>query len=97
MRRTTLLGIFRGCKFTNSSGEVVFSSYFPTATVSSDIVAFVEDDPDTLFEVQCTGSLAQTAVGNNVELAYTAGSTKTGMSAAEISSTTAVSLLSLES
>ena len=86
---TTLLGIFRGCKFTNSSGEVVFSSYFPTATVSSDIVAFVEDDPDTLFEVQCTGSLAQTAVGNNVELAYTAGSTKTGMSAAEISSTTA--------
>ena len=60
---TTLLGIFRGCKFTNSSGDVVFSSHFPTTTVSSDIVAFVEDDPKTLFEVQCTGSLAQTAVG----------------------------------
>jgi hypothetical protein len=45
---TTLLGIFRGCKFTNSSGEVIFSSHFPTTTVSSDIVAFVEDDPDTL-------------------------------------------------
>ena len=86
---TTLLGIFRGCKFTDSSGDVVFSSHFPTTTVSSDIVAFVEDDPKTLFEVQCTGSLAQTAVGNNVELAYTSGSTKTGMSAAEISSTTA--------
>ena len=25
---TTLLGIFRGCKFTNSSGDVVFSSHF---------------------------------------------------------------------
>ena len=86
---TTLLGIFRGCKFTNSSGEVVFSSFYPTATVSSDIVAFVEDDPDTLFEVQCAGSLAQTDVGLNAELSYTAGSTKTGMSAAELSATTA--------
>ena len=86
---TTLLGIFRGCRYTDSSGDVVFSSYFPTTTASSDIVAFVDDDPKTLFEVQCTGSLAQTAVGNNVELAYTAGSTQTGMSAAEISSTTA--------
>ena len=86
---TTLLGIFRGCKFTNSSGVVVFSSQYPTQTTSSDSVAFVEDDPDTLFEVQCTVSLAQTAVGNNVEMAYTSGSTKNGMSAAEISSTTA--------
>ena len=86
---TTLLGIFRGCKFTNSSGEVVFSSFYPTATVSSDIVAFVDDDPDTLFEVQCAGSLAQTDVGLNAELSYNAGSTKTGMSAAELSATTA--------
>ena len=78
---TTLLGIFRGCKFTNSSGDVVFSSYFPTTTASDDIVAFVDDDPDSLFEVQCTGSLAQTAVGNNVELAYTSGSTKTATTA----------------
>ena len=86
---TTLLGIFRGCKFTDSAGDTIFSSYFPTTTASDDIVAFVDDDPNTLFEVQCAGSLAQTAVGNNAELSYTAGSTKTGMSAAELSATTA--------
>ena len=84
-----ILGIFRGCKFTNSSGETVFSSHFPDGTSSSDIVAFVEDDPDAVFEVQCAGSLAQTDVGLNADISYTSGSTKTGMSAVEVSATTA--------
>lgn len=84
-----ILGIFRGCKFTNSDGETVFSSHFPDGTSSSDIVAFVEDDPDAVFEVQCAGSLAQTDVGLNADIAYTSGSTKTGMSAMELSGTTA--------
>ena len=56
---TTLLGIFRGCKFTNSSGEVIFSSHFSTTTASSDIVAFVEDDPDTLFEIFALGVVSE--------------------------------------
>ena len=47
-----LLGVFRGCQFTNSSGEVVYSAYWPNGTVTSDAVAFVDDDPNTLFEVQ---------------------------------------------
>ena len=84
-----ILGVFRGCSFTNSDGETVFSSHFPTGTVSSDIVAFVEDDPDAVFEVQCAGSLAQTDVGLNADISYTTGSVKTGMSALEISATTA--------
>ena len=83
------LGIFRGCKFTNSSGDVVFSSHFPDGTVSTDIVAFVEDDPNAVFEIQSAGSPAQTDVGLNADISYTAGSTKTGMSAMELSGTTA--------
>ena len=84
-----ILGIFRGCKFTNSDCETVFSSHFPDGTSSSDIVAFVEDDPDAVFEVQCAGSLAQTDVGLNADISYTSGSTKTGMSAVEVYATTA--------
>ena len=83
------LGIFRGCKFTNSSGDVVFSSHYPDGTVSTDIVAFVEDDPNAVFEIQSAGSPAQTDVGLNADISYTAGSTKTGMSAMELSGTTA--------
>ena len=52
-------------------------------------MAFVQDDPDAVFEIQSAGSPAQTDVGLNADIAYTAGSTKTGMSAVELSGTTA--------
>ena len=86
-----LLGVFRGCRYTNSSGEVIYSPYWPDGTVSSDAVAFVVDDPNALFEVQsaATGSVVQTVVGNNADIVYAAGSTSDGQSAVEISGTTA--------
>ncbi len=86
-----LLGVFRGCKYTNASGEVIYSSYWPSGTVSSDAVAFVVDDPNALFEVQsaATGSVVQTVVGNNADIVYTSGSTVDGQSGVEISGTTA--------
>ena len=85
------LGVFRGCQYTDSSGDVIFSPYWPDGTVTSDAVAFVVDDPDALFEVQsaATGSVVQTVVGNNADIVYTSGSTITGISAVEISGTTA--------
>jgi hypothetical protein len=85
------LGVFRGCQYTDSSGDVIFSPYWPDGTVTSDAVAFVVDDPNALFEVQsaATGSVVQTVVGNNADIVYTAGSTITGISAVEISGTTA--------
>jgi len=86
-----LLGVFRGCRYTNSSGEVIYSAYWPDGTVSSDAVAFVVDDPNALFEVQsaATGSVVQTVVGNNADIVYAAGSTTDGQSGVEISGTTA--------
>ena len=85
------LGVFRGCQYTDSNGDVIFSPYWPSGTVTSDAVAFVVDDPNALFEVQsaATGSVVQTVVGNNADTVYTSGSTKTGISAVEISGTTA--------
>ena len=85
------LGVFRGCQYTDSSGDVIYSPYWPNGTVTSDAVAFVVDDPNALFEVQsaATGSVVQTVVGNNADIVYTAGSTITGISAVEISGTTA--------
>jgi len=85
------LGVFRGCQYTDSNGDVIYSPYWPSGTVTSDAVAFVVDDPNALFEVQsaATGSVVQTVVGNNADIVYTSGSTKTGISAVEISGTTA--------
>ena len=83
-----ILGIFRGCQYVDAnSKEVVYSAHFPAAkTATGDIVAFVEDNPNNLYEVQCTGSLARTDIGANVDIAYTAGSTVSGQSKAEIAS-----------
>ena len=85
------LGVFRGCQYTDSSGDVIYSPYWPDGTVTSDAVAFVVDDPNALFEVQsaATGSVVQTVVGNNADIVYTSGSTITGISAVEIGGTTA--------
>ena len=85
------LGVFRGCQYTDSSGDVIYSPYWPDGTVTSDAVAFVVDDPNALFEIQsaATGSVVQTVVGNNADTVYSAGSTITGISAVEISGTTA--------
>ena len=70
------MGIFRGCKFVDTDGSVVFKAHYPSGqTSTSTITALVEDDPNNLYEVQCLGSLALAAVGANVDLAYTAGST----------------------
>jgi hypothetical protein len=63
---------------------ILFSVHiFPNGTVSSDIVAFVVDDPNAVFEIQSAGSPAQTDVGLNADISYTSGSVKTGMSAVD--------------
>ena len=86
-----LLGVFQGCQYTDSAGDVIFSSFLPTLTASSDAVAFVVDDPNALFEVQsaATGSVVQTVVGLNADIVYTAGSTTNGRSNVDLSGTMA--------
>lgn len=86
-----LLGVFQGCRYTNSAGDVIYSPYWPTTTASSDAVAFVVDDPNATFEVQsaATGSVVQTVVGLNADIVYTAGSTVNGRSNVDLSGTMA--------
>ena len=86
-----LLGVFQGCRYTDSSGDVIYSPYWPTTTASDDAVGFIVDDPDTLFEVQsaATGSVVQTVIGLNADIVYTAGSTTTGRSNVDLSGTMA--------
>ena len=93
----TPVGVFIGCAYTSPSlGYMLYSQYYPTGTVASDIVAYVVDDPEALFKVAVTAAgsstmatVARTAVGNNSVLIQTAGSTATGDSKVSISATTA--------
>ncbi len=83
------LGVFAGVSYTASDGSYVYSEYWPSGTVATDIVAYVYDDPYTVFKVQSAGSPAQTNIGNCAVIVAGAGSTTTGRSGFEISGTMA--------
>ena len=84
------IGIFNGCFYTDpTTKKPTWSNYYPGSiniTVGT-IDAYIYDDPNTLFEVQASGTLTYaTVVGNNIDFAYTAGSTVNGQSKSELAS-----------
>ena len=83
------IGVFAGVSYTASDGSYVYSEYWPSGTVATDIIAYVYDCPYTVFKVQSAGSPAQTNIGNCADAVAGAGSTTTGQSGFEISGTMA--------
>jgi hypothetical protein len=86
---TANIGVFNGCFYNDpTTQKPTWSNYYPgsiTPTVGN-IEAFIYDDPNKLFEVQANGTLAQTAVGDNADQVYAAGSTINGASKSELGS-----------
>ena len=86
-----LLGVFNGCKYTASNGEVVFKRYWPTGTTTlndGDVTAYVYDDPNIVWAIQSSGSADFADIGNLADHVAGTGSTSTGQSAFEINGTT---------
>lgn len=77
------LGVFAGCRYVNAQGEQVFSPYWPSGTVATQIEAFVYDDPNQIFIGQ-VDTAALTAVGLLVDWDDGAGSAVTGQSGREL-------------
>ena len=80
------IGVFDGVSYTASDGSYVYSEYWPTGTAATDIIAYIYDCPYTVFKVQ-SSTLAQTNIGNCADVVITGGSTVTGQSKFELSST----------
>lgn len=81
------IGVFAGVSYTASDGSYVYSQYFPSGTTGSDFIAYVYDDPYTVFKVQSAGTPAQTNIGNCADVVAGTGSTITGQSGFELSGT----------
>ena len=81
-----IVGVFNGCQYTDpTTGEQVYSNYYPVSTNASDIIAFIIDDPNVVFEVQADAAFPVADLFGNFDIVYTsAGSTKTGISGAEL-------------
>jgi len=90
----TPVGVFLGCSYTDPTFGKTFRQFYAANTVASDIVAYVQDDPDALYKVAVvsTGTnvsfVTRANVGENAVLVQNAGSTTTGNSRVAISSTT---------
>jgi hypothetical protein len=81
-----IVGVFNGCQYTDpTTGEQVYSNYYPASTNTSDIIAFIIDDPNVVFEVQADAAFPVADLFGNFDIVYTSeGSTKTGISGAEL-------------
>jgi hypothetical protein len=91
----TPVGVLLGVSYTDPVYGKTFRQYYPGNVNASDIVAYVQDDPDALFKVAVVstgttiGYVNRTAVGNNAQLVQNSGSTITGNSGVAILATTA--------
>lgn len=90
----TIIGIFLGCSYTNpTTKQKQFSQYWPAGTTAGDAVAYVCDDPDTVFQaaVCSTGTTmasgARAMIGRNLACLNNTGSSSTGNSANALDST----------
>ena len=93
---STNLGVFNGCFYIDpTSAKPTWSNYYPadtnvTATGSisgsTNIDAYIYDDPYTLFEAQSDGTLAKTDIGKNTDSILGTSSTVNGQSVTEIDS-----------
>ena len=93
----TLLGIFAGCQYNDALGKPTVTPFWPSGATGTEIVAWVYDDPETLYDVQYTnpsaGTTVQTAVGEECDwtVASPGGSTQTGLSTTQLSAIQATS------
>ena len=91
----TPIGVFLGCTYTDPVFGKTFRQFYPGTTNITDVVAYVQDDPDALFKVAVVsagvtiGTITRANVGENTALVQNAGSTANGDSRVAVSATCA--------
>ena len=90
----TNLGVFNGCFYIDpTSAKPTWSNYYPadtnvTATGSisgsTNVDAYIYDDPYYLFEIQSDGTIAKTNIGKNADTILGTSSTVNGQSVTEM-------------
>ena len=71
------IGVFAGVSYTATDGSYVYSQYWPSGTVATNIVAYVYDDPYTVYKVQSAGTTAHQT--HPTCLLYTSPSPRDGL------------------
>jgi hypothetical protein len=93
-----VVGVFNGCQYTDpTTSEQVFSNYYPGAVAADDIIAFIVDDPDVVFEVQADDTFPVADLFGNFDIVdqSTTGDTRSGRSNMELDVTTGATTTTL--
>jgi len=82
-----IVGVFNGVRYTDpSTSEPVFKNHYPGSIAASDIVAFVIDDPNVVFEVQADAAMPVADLFGNFDIVdgSPVGDTSSGISNTEL-------------
>ena len=93
-----VVGVFNGCQFTDpTSKEVTFSNHYPGSVAAADIIAFIIDAPDVVFEVQADDTFPVADLFGNFDIVdqSTTGDTSSGRSNVELDVTTGATTTTL--
>jgi hypothetical protein len=85
-----IAGIFVGCKYLSTSQKrTVWSNYWPGSDASSDVEAYVVNDPNAKFVAQSDATgIAFADINANIGFAIGSGNTATGISGASLDTST---------
>jgi hypothetical protein len=85
-----IAGIFVGCKYLSTSQKrTVWSNYWPGSDASSDVEAYVVNDPNAKFVAQSDATgIAFADINANIGFAIGTGNTATGISGASLDTST---------
>ena len=85
-----IIGVFAGVQYTDATGKPTFSKNWVASTAATNIVAYVYDDADNVYEVQVgsggTGYV-QTAIGAQANFVIAAPNASTGQSTSYLNAT----------
>lgn len=93
-----VVGVFNGCEYTDpTSGEQVYSNYYPGSIAADDIIAFVIDDKNVVFEVQADDTFPVADLFGNFDIVdqATTGDVYSGRSNVELDVTTGATTTTL--
>ena len=78
---TPAVGVFNGCFYTDpTTQKPTWKNYLPSSVNASDIVAFVIDAPDTVFEINANGVFGVADIFKNFSVNNVTGNIQTGIS-----------------
>jgi hypothetical protein len=93
-----VVGVFNGVQYTDpTTGEQVFANHYPGSISASDIIAFIVDDPNVVFEIQADETFPTADLLGNFDIIdqSTTGDTASGRSNMELDVSTGATTTTL--